>query len=106
MLWLFRPSLPNPVQVRHRLYRERLDLTGKPLVLLSGASLEAAREVIPFLAGPNDLGTATVDLTEVLAYNGEQADEIHAFTNVKQGREKLSRILMRDGRIIELTIKG
>lgn len=106
ILNLFRRKPENPVQIRHRLYRERLDLTGKPLLLLSGASIATARELIPFLAEQSDMIVATVDRDEAIANNGDVADAIHVFANVRQGAEKLSRILTKDGRIIELTIKG
>ncbi len=92
--------------VRHHLYRERLDLTNKPLVMLSGATIDSARELIPFLRGSTQMETIMKPHDQIIAYNGEEADEIHAFSNVTQAGSKLSRIMVRDGKIIELTIKG
>lgn len=92
--------------VRHHLYRERLDLTNKPLVMLSGAAIDSARELIPFLRGSTQMATTMKRHDQIIAYNGEEADEIHTFLNVTQAGSKLLRIMVRNGRIIELTIKG
>lgn len=92
--------------VRHHLYHERLDLTNKPLVMLSGATIDSARELIPFLLGSTEMETTMKPHDEIIAYNGEEADEIHAFSNVTQAGSKLSRIMVRDRTIIEVTIKG
>ena len=96
----------NMRPIRHQIYRERLDLTNKPLLMLSGASIESARELIPFLRSASQMETTLMSGDEIIAYNREEADEIHVFSNVKQAGSKLSRILVRDGRIIELTIQG
>ena len=92
--------------VRYHLYRERLNQTDKPLVLLSGATIESARELIPFLRVSTQMETTMIPHDQIIAYNGEEADEIHTFSNVKQAGSKLSRIMVRDGKIIEVMIKG
>ena len=50
--------------------------------------------------------TRVCAVRETVAYNGETADEIHAFVNVTQNRSKVTRLLVREGRIIEVTFKG
>lgn len=93
-------------QIRYYFYRDRLDLTNKPLILLSGATIESARDLIPFLRLPAEMISTIMSRDETIAYNGQEADEMYAFANVTQAGAKLTRILVRDGRIIELTIKG
>jgi hypothetical protein len=92
--------------VRRHLYRKKSDLTNKPLIILSGGPIETARELIPFLRPATEMETTAVSRDETIAYNGEEADEIHMFANVTQAGSRLSRILVRDGIIIELTIQG
>lgn len=75
------------------------------MILLSGGTIESARKLIPFLLAPTELEPTMMPRDEITAYNGEEADEIHVFSNVKQAGAKLSRILVRDGRIMELTIR-
>ena len=36
------------------------------------------------------------------SYNGELADEVHEFLNATQGEYRLKKILLRDGRVIEV----
>jgi hypothetical protein len=85
----------NVRPIRRQIYRERLDLTNKPLIMLSGASIESARELIPFLRSASEMETTMMSCDEIIAYNGEEADEIHVFSNVKQAGSKLSRILQQ-----------
>jgi hypothetical protein len=101
-----RGTKADTIPVRHHVYGERLDLTNKPLILLSGATIDSARELIPFLRGSTQMETSMIPHDKIIAYNGEEADEIHAFSNVTQAGSKLSQILVRNGKIIELTIKG
>lgn len=92
--------------VRRHVYREKLDLSGKPLILLSGAPIESARELIPFLRPVAQMAVTKVSCDEIRVYNGKEADEIHEFSNITQAGHRLSRILVQEGIIIELAFQG
>jgi len=103
--WLSQAK-KNGVRIRFHEYREQLDLTGKPLMLLSRASVESARELIPFLRTHDQMEDRVCATDEIVAYNGEPADEMHAFTRVTQGGSQVTRLLVRGGMVIEVTLKG
>jgi len=92
------------VKARHKLYENQVDLTGRDIISPSGASRAAAKELFPFLAEPQAMKEREFSTEELTAYNGEIADEVHEFNNATQGRSKIKRLLLRDGRVIELTV--
>jgi hypothetical protein len=92
------------VKVRYRQYEEGVDLTGKNIITISGASRAAAKEIFPFLAEPSGMQEREFTTEQATAYNGDVADEVHEFKNATLGRTKIMRLLLRKGEVIELTI--
>lgn len=87
---------------RYARYEDHLDITGQDVLSLSGQPKEMAQSLLPMLrqtsAMSKRLGVARVLRTG----SGEVADEIHEFDNVRQGKFKLNRLLVREGRVIEI----
>lgn len=92
------------VKVRYSQYEDRVDLTGRNIIALSGATRASAKELFPFLADPSAMAEREFTTQQVTAYNGDVADEVHEFTNATQGRSKVTRLLLRNGQVIELKI--
>lgn len=91
------------VKVRYKQYENRVDLTGRNLIALSGASRASAKELFPFLAEPLAMSERDFNPDDAKALNGEIADEIHEFANATWSGDKITRLLLRDGEVIELT---
>lgn len=103
--WL-RRSKKASVFVRHHRYDEKLDLTGQPLIRLSGVPVDRARELIPFLRPPEQMQRIAVEQNEILDQYGDPADEIHEFTGITHGRSRLQRLLVREGEVVQMDLKG
>ena len=65
-------------------------------------SARASRAVFRALTEDGPLVILSRRQKKVRAYNGEIADEVHEFLNATQGEYRLKKILLRDGRVIEL----
>lgn len=89
---------------RHHLYEQRLDFAGKDLLSLTGAAREEAKRLIPCLVEPPAMGSATATEESLTAYNGELADEVHEFRDAKQGNLQLRKLMLKAGRVVEVTI--
>ena len=79
-----------------------MDFTGKNLIGLSGVRRDKVRALIPSFSDPSAMRKRWTFTTRLRAYNGELADEVHEFLNAKQGEYNLKKILLRDGKVIEL----
>jgi hypothetical protein len=87
---------------RFAFYDAPTDPTGQDLISLAGQSRENVKALIPILMDPAEMRRRWSFTNKVRAANGDIADEVHEFANVRQGRFRLQRILFRDGRVIEL----
>ena len=81
---------------------EHLDLAGKDVISLSGASREKAKTLFPMLGEPSGMSRRMGFRRTLRAYNGEMADEVHVFSDVRQGTSRVTRLLLREGRVIEI----
>jgi hypothetical protein len=90
----------------HATYAEKLDLTGKDLVSLTDRPKEAVRALIPRLKDRREMKRRWTLTGKLRTFNtGEIADEVHEFLNTTTARFRLRRISLKQGRVIELTIK-
>jgi hypothetical protein len=92
------------VSVRYRRYDDRIDFAGKNIITVSGSSRAIAKDLFPFLAEPSAMMEKEITTEQATAFNGEIADEVHEFKNATQGCTKVTRLLLRNGRVIELTM--
>lgn len=106
LLRLLAKSPIDPVEVRYRRYSNRADIPGHPLIAYMDAPLDTVRQILPFLADHNQMTPRIVDRQSALAYNGDLADEMHQFDNVTANGSRLTRLLVREGRVVEVTLKG
>ena len=83
-------------------YDKPMDFAGKDLIGLSGAPREKVQALIPSFAGPAAMTKRWGFNKKVRAYNGELADEVHEFSNATQGEYRLRKILLREGRVVEV----
>lgn len=83
-------------------YDEPMDLVGKDLIGLTGAPREKVRALIPSLVAPATMRRRWGFTKKLRAYNGEVADEVHEFSHATQGEYRLKRILLREGRFVEV----
>ena len=87
---------------RYARYKHRLDITGQDLISLNGEPVEALKSHIPMLRHASAMWRRLGLVRGLRAMNGEVADEVHEFENVRLGSFKLDRLLVREGRVIEL----
>ena len=86
-------------------YREHLDLIGKDVIGLAGATREKARVLFPMVKEPSAMQSRVAFFGAYRAYNGELADEVHIFRDARQGDQRITRLLLRQGRVIEVTFR-
>jgi hypothetical protein len=95
----------NTMTYLHATYADHLDLIGKDVISLSGASREQARELFPMLKDTSDMNTREALPEALQAYNGELADEVHEFSDARQGTFRVTRLLLKGGRVVEVTLQ-
>jgi hypothetical protein len=84
-------------------YADEIDLKGRDLLSVSGASRNVATELFPFLIEPDSMPVSAFREADVTAMNGDVADEVHEFENARQGSSsRINRLLLKSGQIIEL----
>ena len=90
----------------HALYTERVDLTGQNLFGLLDAPRESLQEAIPTLRDVSAM-TKTEGSPEAVTTHdtGEIADEIHEFADGWFAGSKMSRIMLKRGRVIQIDVK-
>jgi hypothetical protein len=89
----------------HADYSQHLDLTGKDVISLASASREKAKALFPMLRDTSGMSRRFGFRPAVRAYNGEIGDEVHIFSNVRQGTGRVTRLLLKEGRVIEVTFQ-
>jgi hypothetical protein len=87
---------------RYARYRDRLELSGGDLTALSGQPKAMAGSLIPALRETSAMSRRVGLVRTLRAMNGEIADEVHEFEDVRHGAFRLKRLLLRGGRVIEL----
>ncbi len=87
---------------RYADYGDHLDLAGKDVIILAGASREKAVTLFSMLRATQDMRVRVAFARTLRAYNGEMADEVHEFSNARQGAQKVTHLLLREGRVIEV----
>ena len=88
-------------------YSEPMDFTGKNLIGLTDAPKSAVRELIPELREDSEMRRRWGFARKLTTFNtGEVGDEVHEFHSATQGEFRLTRILFKKGRVIELCIKS
>lgn len=97
-------SLNKTRTVRYVTYSDRLDLNNVPPIILADASREDLQRLIPFLLPPDEMTTANFPESEITAWNGEVADEIHDFENLTVSTGRVPRILLSDGQVAEVVL--
>lgn len=91
---------------RHSEYSETIDFTGKNLIGLTDAPKAVVKEIIPVLREDSAMRRRWGFTRKLRTFNtGEIADEVHEFHNATQGEFRLTRILFKKGRVIELCFK-
>jgi hypothetical protein len=87
-------------------YTERVDLAGQNLIGLLDARRESLQAAIPTLRDVSTM-TMTQGSAEVVTTHdtGEIADEIHYFVDGWFGEFKMSRIMLKRGRVIQIDVK-
>lgn len=87
-------------------YAEEMDFLGKNLIGLTDAPKAEVKTIIPVLREDSAMRRRWGFTRKLTAFNtGEIADEVHEFCNATQGDFRLTRILLKKGRVIELCIK-
>lgn len=90
----------------HAQYSEEMDFLGKNLIGLTDAPKAAVKTMIPSLREDSEMRRRWGFTRKLQTYNtGEIADEVHEFLNATQGEFRLTRVLFKKGRVIELCIK-
>src|SRR5262247_266047 len=90
----------------HTQYAEPMDFTGKNLIGLTDAPKDEVRAIIPAFRDASEMQKRWGFTSKLRTFNtGEIADEVHEFLNASQAGLKLTRILLKKGRVIELSIK-
>jgi len=102
---LFNRGKHETVSICTSRYRDRYDVASHTLMQLVGCDVEILRNAIPFLITRDAMTVEELPKPETIAYNGEEADEIHYFTSVTQGGSRITRVLLRNGVVVELTVK-
>jgi hypothetical protein len=86
-------------------YSEPMDFTGKDLLSLTDAPKDTVKILIPFLRDTPAMKRRWAFTRKLQTFNtAEIADEVHEFLNATQGESRLTRILLKNGRVIELCI--
>lgn len=105
LLGKLQASAKDAVSVRYKRYTNRVDLAGRDIIGLAGATREDARRLLPFLADRDQMAERLVPESEATATMiSEIADEIHEFTRATQGGTSIRRLLLKDGSVIELIL--
>jgi hypothetical protein len=86
-------------------YADEIDLTGVNLLGLPGVPRSQVEQILPTLCPTARMARRLTLVSRLRAYNGEIADEIHAFRAAHQEEYRLMRILLRQERVIGLVIK-
>ena len=87
-------------------YSEPMDFTGKDLIGLTDAPRAVVKEMIPLLRENSEMRRRWGFARKLRTFNtGEIADEVHEFHNATHGTFRLTRILFKNGRLIELCIR-
>ena len=90
----------------HAEYSDEMDFLGRNLIGLTHARKPAVKELIPILREDSEMKRRWGFTRKLQTFNtGEIADEVHEFHNATQGEFRLTRILFKKGRVIELCIK-
>ena len=90
----------------HAEYSDAMDFLGKDLIGLTDAPKATVKELIPVLKEGSEMRRRWGFTRKLQTFNtGEIADEVHEFRNASQGESRLTRILFKKGRVIELCIK-
>ncbi len=87
-------------------YPERVDLTGQNLIRLLDAPRQSLQAAIPTLRDISAM-LKTHGSAEAVRTNdtGEIADEVHEFVDGWFAGFKLTRIMLKRGRVIEIDVK-
>ncbi len=91
--------------VRFAAYADHLDLSGTPPITLAHSGREELDQLIPFLLPREQMAVAYYPESDVTAYNGRIADEIHVFENLTNSTGRIPRIMLADGMVVEVTLK-
>jgi len=87
-------------------YTERVDLTGQNLIGLLDAPRESLQAAIPMLRDVSTMTMTQGSAETVTTHNtGEIADEIHYFVDGWLAESKMSRIMLKRGRVIQIDVK-
>lgn len=93
------------VRVRYMRYPQTINLADRNLQTLAGASRATAKQLFAFLADQESMSYRDMSKKDATAeLIGEIADEVHEFENARQGKNKIGRLLLRNNKVIELTI--
>ena len=90
----------------HAEYSDEMDFLGKDLIGLTDAPKAKVKTLIPVLREDSEMRRRWGFTRKLTTFNtGEIADEVHEFHNATQGEFRLTRILFKKGRVIQLCIK-
>jgi hypothetical protein len=87
-------------------YDEKMDFLGKNLIGLLDAPKAKVKTMIPVLRDESEMEQRSGSAQELQDHLGDIADEVHEFLNATQGTSRLLRIRLKQGRVIDLSIKS
>jgi hypothetical protein len=86
-------------------YGQPFDLTGKNILSLVGSPKDEAKRLFPALIHASAMSVRLARKRTLMAYNGEIADEVHFFRDARQGSGRVTRLMLREGKVIEVTFQ-
>jgi hypothetical protein len=82
-----------------------MDFLGKNLIGLVDAPRAKVKAMIPVLRDLSAMEQRSGTAQELQDHYGDIADEVHEFLNATQGTGRLLRIRLKEGRVIDMSLK-
>ena len=87
-------------------YKKKFNIGDTSIIEIVGERRVLLEQLVPFLTPTDEMQYENHPADKAIAYNGEDADEIHIFKNLTQNNNRIGRIVLHDGEIAEVMLKS